>query len=243
MSQTNSISKVAFITGAAGGIGQSIADNFVKKNYRVALLDQHQDALQKQAKNLAQTYNLTKENQPLIFALDISNQAQVKHAVEQVMQQYGRIDVLFNGAGIARVGGSEMSYQDFDEIIKINLYGTFNCLHEIIPIMKKQKSGYIFNVASRQGKMASANLAGYASSKYGVIGLNESVFKELINAGIKVTALCPSYTATPMMDIMDFPREEMLEPEDLTKTVNYLMSLSAPACVKEVLIEIRKLIT
>lgn len=146
------------------------------------------------------------------------------------MKNFGRIDILFNGAGIGRIGGVDMSPEEFAEIVKVNLFGTFNCLHEIVPIMKKQKFGYIFNVASRQGKMAGPNLAGYASSKFGVVGLSESVLKELINSGVKVTALCPSFTDTPMMDILDFPREEMLSPEDIVITVNYLMSLRPRLC-------------
>lgn len=86
-------------------------------------------------------------------------------------------------------------------------------------------------------------MAAYASSKFAIVGLSEAVLKELINTNIKVTTLCPSYTNTPMMELLDFPKEEMLSPEDIVKTIHYLMSLSGPACVREVLIEIRKLVS
>lgn len=234
------MSKVAFVTGAAGGIGKAITEYFIKEGYQVALVDLAD--LLPTANLLNDKYQLAKENQPIIFNTDITDQAQVKTSVDRVMAQYGRIDVLFNNAGVARLGGIDMSHQDFEEIVKINLFGTFNCIHEIAPIMRRQGCGYIFNVASRQGKMGGANLAGYASSKFGVVGLSESILKELIHTGVKVTALCPSYTDTAMMDLLEFPREEMLSPEDIVKTVSYLLSLSAPACVREVLIEIRKLV-
>lgn len=234
--------KVAFITGAAGGIGYAVAENFIRENYHVVLIDINKNVLAQHVLNLSEKYHLSNTSKPLWFDLDISNLDQVKVSVKEVMSQLGRIDILFNGAGIARIGGIEMDKADFENIVNVNLFGTFNCIHEIAPIMKKQASGYIFNVASRQGKMGSANLAGYASSKFGVVGLSESVLKELINTGVKVTAICPSYTNTAMMDLLDFPREEMLSPEDIVKTVNYLLALSSPACIREILIEIRKLI-
>lgn len=234
--------KVAFITGAAGGIGEAIADNFVQQNYRVALVDIVEKKLFANAKKLKEKYQLKKEDEPIVFGIDVSDPKQVHEAVQFFIKQVNKIDVLFNGVGVGRLGGSEMNYKDFENIVKTNLLGHFNCIHEIVPIMKKQNSGYIFNVSSRQGKMASANLAAYASSKFAVVGLSESILKELIDTNIKVTAICPSYTNTPMMDVLDFPKNEMLSPEDIVKTVNYLLSLSSPAVVKEVLIEIRKLI-
>ncbi|MGQ3887891.1 SDR family oxidoreductase [Legionella sp. CNM-1927-20] len=236
------MSKVAFITGAAGGIGQAITENFIKHGYFVALVDQQREQLIRLTHELNKKYQLKPEKQLRTFNIDITDSTQVKATVNKILSQHNKIDILFNGAGIARIGGIDMSPQSFEEIIRVNLFGTFNCIHEIAPIMKKQSSGYIFNVASRQGKMGGANLAGYASSKFGVVGLSESILKELIDTGVKVTALCPSYTNTSMMDLLDFPREEMLSPEDIVKTVNYLLSLSTPACVKEVLIEVRKLV-
>ena len=234
--------KVVFITGAAGGIGKAIAEYFAKKNYHLALVDIEEKSLLEHAKLLRAQYPSQKKMPPSIFAIDTSDPKQVKDAVNSLMKEVSNIEVLFNGVGIAKLGGSSMEYHDFEKIIKVNLMSHFNCIHAIVPIMKKQNSGYIFNVASRQGKMASANLAGYASSKFAVVGLSESILKELIGTEIKVTALCPSYTDTPMMDLLDFPKEEMLSPEDIVKTVDYLLSLSAPACIKEILIELRKLV-
>lgn len=236
------MSKVVFITGAAGGMGYALAENFVKQGARVVLVDQAGEKLVSLVENLHKKLGLADSRAIKSFSIDIAEPEQVQQAVQEVMTDYGRIDVLFNGAGIALIGGIEMSSHDFEKIIRVNLLGTFHCIHAIAPIMKHQGSGYIFNVASRLGKMGMPHLAGYASSKFGIMGLSESVLKELIDTGVKVTALCPSYTDTPMMDVLDFPREEMLAPDDIVKTVNYLLSLSAPACVREVLIEVRKLV-
>lgn len=234
--------KVAFITGAAGGIGEAMADYFISQHYRVALIDIADHKLTALAKKLKEQYQLSHSEEPLVYAIDVADHEQVKNTVANLMHHVSSIDVLFNGVGIAALGGSAMPYHDFERIIKVNLISHFNCIHEIAPIMKQQNSGYIFNVASRQGKMASANLAAYASSKFAVVGLSESILKELLNFGIKVTTLCPSYTNTEMMALLDFPKEEMLSPQDIVKTVDYLLSLSAPACIREILIEVRHLI-
>src|SRR4051812_45568565 len=122
--------KVAFITGAAGGIGQAMAENFLKEGYLVALVDFSTETLTELQNTLADKYELSKEHQPLFFNINISDKDQVKAAVDSVMKHFGRVDVLFNGAGIARIGGITMSHQDFQKIIEVNLFGTFNCIHE-----------------------------------------------------------------------------------------------------------------
>jgi NAD(P)-dependent dehydrogenase (short-subunit alcohol dehydrogenase family) len=104
--------------------------------------------------------------------------------------------------------------------------------------MKKQQSGYIFNVASRSGKVGFAGNGGYGASKFGLVGLSESLYRELTPQGIKVTALCPAWVNTNMAREAGTPLEadEMIQPEDVFETIRWLLSLSSGACVKEVVI-------
>lgn len=104
--------------------------------------------------------------------------------------------------------------------------------------MKQQQSGYIFNVASRSGKVGFAGSGGYSASKFGLVGLNESLYRELTPQGIKVTALCPAWVNTKMAREAGTPLEagEMIQPDDLFETIRWLLNLSSGACVKEVVI-------
>ena len=104
--------------------------------------------------------------------------------------------------------------------------------------MKKQQSGYIFNVASRSGKVGFSGSGGYSASKFGLLGLNESLYRELTPQGIKVTALCPAWVNTQMAREAGTPleAEEMIQPSDLFHTIQWLVNLSSGACVKEVVI-------
>jgi short-subunit dehydrogenase len=128
--------------------------------------------------------------------------------------------------------------QDFKSMLETNLVAQLIFTQEVVPAMKKQQSGYIFNVASRSGKVGFAGNGGYAASKFGLIGLSESLYRELTPQGIKVTALCPAWVNTNMAQEAGTPleTEEMIQPEDLFETIRWLLNLSAGACVKEVVI-------
>jgi len=124
-------------------------------------------------------------------------------------------------------------------MLDTNLTAQFVFLQAIVPIMKEQKSGYIFNVASRAGKIGFAGSGGYNASKFGLVGLNESLYRELVPLGIRVTALCPAWVNTKMAyEAGSKLRQiQMIQPEDIFETIRWLLTLSLGACVKEVVIE------
>jgi short-subunit dehydrogenase len=230
----NSTSKVAIITGASKGIGKAIAIGLGKMKYQTVLIGRNKNDLKKVADEIADKGG----SLPSRFSVDITDSKKVKKTVNEVIKQYGRIDILVNNAGIHFGGSLDLPEQDFKTMLETNLVAQLIFAQEVVPVMKKQKSGYIFNVASRSGKVGFEGSGGYCASKFGLVGLNESLHRELTPQGIKVTALCPAWVNTNMAQEAGTPLkpEEMIQPEDLFQTIEWLLNLSPGACVKEVVI-------
>lgn len=227
--------EVAIITGAGKGIGKAIALGLATLNYQTVLIGRNESDLTKVSEQIKHEHKI----QPLVFQLDIINSKAVREAIQSVFQSYGRIDVLVNNAGIYFSGSSSISEENFRKMLETNLTAQFVFLNEVIPVMKKQGSGYIFNVASRAGKVGFADSGGYSASKFGLVGLSHSLYRELNPLGIRVTALCPGWVDTKMAYEAgtSLKGEQMIQPEDLSKTIKWLLSLSSGACVKEVVLE------
>ena len=230
----NSTSKVAIITGASKGIGKAIAIGLGKMNYQTVLIGRNQDDL----KNVADEISETGGRQPASFSVDITNSDKVKETVAEITLQFGRIDILVNNAGIHFGGSLDLQEEGFKSMLETNIVAQLIFAQEVVPVMRKQQSGYIFNVASRSAKVGFAGSGGYCASKFGLLGLSESLYRELTPQGIKVTALCPAWVNTNMAQEAGTPleTEEMIRTDDLFKTVRWLLSLSPGACVKEVVI-------
>jgi len=225
--------KVVLITGASQGIGKAIAKRLAKQNYSVALLARNKEKLEQLSDELEKTFNISASVHPT----DVSDKQAVKAAVQEVIEQHGRIDVLFNNAGIAFSGTSDIDIEKFEAMIKVNLLGAFYVLYNVIPQMKKQQSGYIFNLISRSAMVARPNLGGYAASKFGLRGFSESLYKELAPDGIKVTALHPGWVNTEMTQDVNLEGEKMIQPEDIAGLVEALLQLSQYAFVQDIVIE------
>jgi NAD(P)-dependent dehydrogenase (short-subunit alcohol dehydrogenase family) len=226
--------KVALITGASKGIGKAIAIGLGKLNYQTVLIGRDSDDL----KSVKEEIIRSGCSEPELFALDITDSEKVKETVAEIVEKFGRIDILVNNAGIHFGGTLELPEPDFKKMLNTNLTAQFVMLQKVVPVMKKQKSGYIFNVASRSAKVGFAGSGGYCASKFGLLGLSESLYRELTPQGIKVTALCPAWVNTNMAQEAGTPLhpEEMIQPDDLFKTIRWLLELSPGACVKEVVI-------
>jgi 3-oxoacyl-[acyl-carrier protein] reductase len=227
--------KVAIITGANKGIGKAIATGLAQMDYQVVLIGRNKTDLEAVAQQIIDSKNIS----PKIIQLDITDSVSVKITINQVMDEFGRIDILVNNAGVYFDGSVDISETEFSKMLETNLTAQFVFLREVVPVMKEQKSGSIFNVASRAGKIGFAGGGGYSASKFGLVGLNESLYRELSPLGISVTALCPGWVNTKMAYEAgtSLEGEQMIQPEDLFKTVKWLLSLSPGACVKEVVLE------
>lgn len=231
----DSNNKIAIITGANKGIGKAISLGLAHLGYRTILIARNKNDLE----SVAQKIRTNGGSTPELFQLDITDSFKTKSLLKHIIKKFNRIDVLVNNAGIYFDGSLDISEENFRKMLDTNLNAQHTILTEVVPIMKTQRSGYIFNVASRAGKIGFAGSGAYSASKFALVGLNESLYRELNPLGIRVTALCPGWVNTKMAVKAGTPLKEkqMIQPEDLFKTIDWLLSLSPGACVKEVVIE------
>lgn len=228
--------KVAVITGASRGIGAVVAEGLAADGYSLALAARSKAALNTVAEDIRK--NLGKKSpQVVTYPLDVQNHEAIKDMIASIKSEFGRIDLLFNNAGIAQLGTIDVSTEDFEKVLAINLKGAFSFLQQVVPVMKKQRSGIIINIASDAGKHGYAGWGAYSASKFGLVGLSESLYRELSPLGIKVTAICPGWVDTDMAKISGLKPKDMINAQDILNTVRWLLSLSPAAVVKELVID------
>lgn len=225
--------KVACITGASSGIGEAVARGLAEDGYSVALLARRADLLASLAADIERQCNV----QALAVPTDISIAPQVDRAIAEISQRWGRIDIIFNNAAINYQGTLDLSLESFDEMLNTNIRGAFAVLKAAVPLLKRQGFGYIINTASMSAKIGFPGSGAYSATKFALHGLSDSLFRELIPLGIKVTSLCPSWVDTAMPSFATFSRAQMMSTEDILATVRYLLTLSPQVCPKEVVLE------
>jgi SDR family mycofactocin-dependent oxidoreductase len=241
--------KVAFITGAAHGQGRATALAFAREGARIAGFDVAR-ALEYPGYGMGSTAELESlvaecrnlGTECLVFPGDVRDDGAVRLAVDATVAGYGRIDILFNNAGICAYGlAHELTEEAWDAMLDINLKGAWLVARRVIPVMLSQRSGVIINNSSIAGLRGMARLSHYAASKWGLTGLTKSWAIELAPYGIRVNSLHPTGVNTPMNDGLAAlegltPREiaersagnllpvPWIEPEDVAQAVLYLAS-------------------
>lgn len=232
---TNKISSepVAIVTGASQGLGRAIALGLAEAGYAVALLARSREKLNVLAHEISDKFNRRTWELPV----DVSNCDQVMASIHSLIEAEGRIDVLVNNAGIVKAGGTELAVEDFEKQVAVNLTGAFYCVKAVVDIMKKHGAGHIINIASTSGKFAKSTRLGYGASKYGMLGMSEALYHELARDNIKVTALCPRYMPTVLTEKAKISNEDKIQLSDMVKTILYLLSLSASASIKDIVID------
>lgn len=186
--------QVAIITGGASGIGLAIAKLLHGEGATVAVLDLNADAAQGAAKEIGA--------RAAGFGVDVTNEAQVKTVVDGIGNQFGRIDILVNSAGVTgktNVKSHEVDLADFRFVFEVNVVGSFLTARAALPWMLKQNYGRILHIASVSGKEGNAGMLAYSSSKAAVIGMAKVQGKEYAEMGITVNALAPAVIRTPMV--------------------------------------------
>lgn len=194
--------QVAIITGGASGIGFAVAETLHTRGVRVALLDMNPEGLSSANEKLG--------GKALTLVTDVSDEASVNAAVDQVVEQWGRIDILFNSAGIAgktNLKTHEVPTEDFELVCGVNLRGSFLMCKAVVPHMLKADYGRILLMASIAGKEGNAGMVSYSATKAGVIGLTKAVGKEYADTGITVNALAPAVIWTPIHETI--PQEQI----------------------------------
>jgi len=201
--------KTAIITGAARGIGRQIALSFAKEGADVAFTDlKIDDNMQSLEKELAVIGVKGKG-----YASDASNYSQTDEVVEQIVKDFGKVDILINNAGITRdTLLMRMDEETWDLVIKVNLKSVFNFTKAVQKTMLKQRSGSIVNMSSVVGVSGNAGQANYSASKAGIIGFTKSIAKELGSRGIRCNAIAPGFIITDMTaKLSDEVREEWIK--------------------------------
>jgi len=226
------VGQVALITGGSSGIGFAIAQVLVAEGMTVAITARAPKRLEKAAAALR-----AKGGRVIAASTDVSLASEVKTFVDQVIAETGRIDVLVNNAGIFRLGEiADLSEADWEAVQNINLKGAFLCTKAVLPTMKAQQSGYVINISSVAGKTGFGSASAYCASKFGMIGLTESLLEEGVKDHIRSTAICPGYVATPMVADVDVPQTEMIPPEDIAKLVQGLLHLAPLTVIREIVV-------
>ncbi|WP_205503137.1 3-ketoacyl-ACP reductase [Rufibacter psychrotolerans] len=224
--------KTALITGAGKGLGKAIAIALAKEGVNVALLARTQSDLQKVAEEIE---SLGVETS--VVTADVTDLHSVNEAVEQVRQELGFIDILINNAGTAAFGKFlDLEPEQWEHIIKVNLLGPYYVTRAVLPAMISKKTGDIVNISSTAGQRGAAMTSAYSASKFGLIGLSESLMQEVRKHNIRVTTLTPSTVATDLslgLNLTDGNPEKVMQPEDFAEFLVCQLKLNRRVFIKE----------
>jgi len=230
---------MAIITGASRGIGAETAIGLARDGYRVVLIARNREKLELIKHTIKQSEGDIQD--PILLPISITEYKSLEEEIKKIKQN-GPIDILVNSAAMFMDGSLEESVERYTEIINTNVIAQYAILKTVVEIMKDQGSGYIFNIASRAGKYGFPGGGIYGSTKFALVGLTESLYRELSPLGVRITSLCPGWVNTQMAQECDTPYQvdEMIQPSDLLNTIRYLLGLSGNVCIKEIVLEMKK---
>lgn len=211
--------KVAFITGAASGIGLEIAKTFAKEGAKVVITDLNEKGAQDAVHSLKE-----QGYEALALPCDVTKEEQIEESINKTVETYGTVDIVVNNAGFQHVANIEnFPTETFEKMLKIMVTAPFIAIKKVFPIMKKQEYGRIINIASINGLIGFAGKAAYNSAKHGVIGLTKVAALEGASHGITVNALCPGYVNTQLVQnqLKDIAKTRNITVEKVMEEVIY----------------------
>jgi len=231
--------QVAVVTGAGRGIGKAIARVLAGEGCNLVLVARTEGQIHTVG-DLVQRQGV----KVLTLKADVSVEKDVKTVVQETVRALGRIDILVNNAGILpesiRVPVTEITGEDWDKVLTINLKGMFLFIKNVLPVMKAQNDGYIVTVSSIMGRWGFTNLSSpYTASKFAICGLTETLFKEVKDTNIRISMVCPGIVdtdfQTPSRRKLAKP-QDWLQPEDVAEAVIFLLTRPRKVIIPEMLI-------
>ena len=233
--------KVAIITGAARGIGEATAIRFAQEGAKVVVSNTGLDSLNEVVEKIKEM-----GGEVLAYDVNVTNREQIQSMVDDVVAKWGKVDILVNNAGITADSQLlKMEEADFDKVIDVNLKGVYNCGQIVAKIMAEKDGGVILNASSVVGLYGNFGQTNYVATKWGVIGITKTWAKELGKKGIRVNAVAPGFTMTPMVakmpdKVLDMmkgksPLGKLATPEDIANAYLFLASDEAAFITGEVL--------
>ena len=233
--------KVAIVTGGSRGIGKAIALKLAKNGASVAIFATRESDAVKETMSELESLG----NKAMFVPCDVSDTNKVKESIDVVIENYGKIDIVVNNAGITKDKLlMQMSEEDFDDVINVNLKGAYNVVKACIRPFIRNRFGRIINISSVVGLMGNAGQVNYAASKAGIIGMTKSIAKEYAAKGITGNAVAPGFIATDMTEgllekqdglVSMIPMKRVGEAEDIANTVLFLASDMASYITGEVI--------
>lgn len=235
--------QVAIVTGAGSGIGKAIAACFAKEGAKTALIGRNEDKLKVALEEIA----LVCGHSSLMYKIaDVSHVSQMAGALDQILQDWGRCDVLVNNAGITQdTLLMKMSDSQWDEVIATNLKSVFISCRHLVRVMLKQRSGSIINVGSVSGVMGNPGQCNYSAAKAGMVGFSKSLAKEVASRGVRVNVLAPGFVSTAMTQALGsslearyrdvIPLERFGTSEEIAQAALFLASSMASYITGQVL--------
>jgi NADP-dependent 3-hydroxy acid dehydrogenase YdfG len=225
--------KIAWITGAGTGIGEAAAYKLADAGMKVILSGRRADKLKQVAAEIGPEAS--------IAILDVSDQQSVSSVAEGILKEFGRIDVLVNSAGInvKERNWHNLSVENWNQVIRIDLDGAFYCAKAVLPAMIEQHDGLIINVSSWAGRFVSVVTGpAYTAAKHGMNAMTESLNMEAGIHGVRACAICPGEVATPILDNRPIPvsaedRAQMVQSEDCGEIVRFVAEMPTHVCINE----------
>ena len=224
--------KKAIITGGSRGLGKATAIAFAKEGIDIAITGRNEKKLKETVSEL-QTFGIN----AMYSAFDIGNYEEVKNGIQNIIKTLGSVDILVNNAGTAAFGSfNDMDVKEWSHIIQTNLMGMYYVTKEVLPYLISQNEGDIINVSSTAGLNGNANISAYSASKFAVIGMSESLMKEVRKNNIRVCTLTPSTIETDMSIDLGIANKDshdnVLQPDDFAELIVAGLKLPRRAMLK-----------